>query len=184
MIESHPQEALLIKFADQQASPAEQQQVRELIENDKTAASFLSQLQQTSVSLPDNTVSLPAANQSTIDLINDWQPQRSTVRSFGLKAMAATLVAGLATGYLLTTVIKAPFSATTESSQVTAAYTPEWIRLVADYHRLYARQTIEHSATPPIAVANAEVTDWLERDTSIPSLESHGIAFKLSLIHI
>lgn len=180
MIESHPQAELLIKYADQQASQAEQQQVLDLIQKDEAAATLLNRLQSTMVDGSGLSHALPEADPAMVEMINDWQPESQVTekRTFGLPAIAATLVAGLTTGYLLTSIIKSPINTDNTAAQIAETETPEWIRLVADYHRLYARQTIEDANTPSTDLASAEVTRWLDRKTSIPLLDDQGITFK------
>lgn len=179
MIESHPKETLLIKFADKQATPTECAQALELVQTDKSAAAFLAQLQQTEIPIADSDKFTPEpVDSNTLDLVRNWQPAVSPSRNFGLKTIALTLIAGLVAGHLLTSLVKTISVSNPTTSIANKSATPGWIRLVADYHRLYSRETIAGAATPLLSDTNALVSQWLDRETNIPVLNAQGITFK------
>lgn len=179
MIESHPQETLLIKFADRQTTPTERAQAIALVQTDKSAAKFLTQLQQTELPIPNTIdIALEPVESNTIDLVNTWQPVVAQSLTFGVKTISLTLIAGLVTGYLLTSLIKTSSVSIPATSVVDKSPTPEWIKLVADYHRLYSRETIVNAAPPMLGDTNAVVSEWLGRETNIPVLNDKGIIFK------
>lgn len=182
----HNQEALLIKYLDNQASPAEREQVQALIDSDDVAAGLFAELKKTQQPLQQNfDSSLPDANPAMAELINDWQPNRTTkqesARTFrvGVGAIAATLFIGIIAGHLLTSMYTArSTSGSVINSTVQVQSTPQWIRLVADYHRLYNRQTIENAPVQDINIVSASVSQWLDRETSIPDLNASDISFR------
>ena len=174
MIENHDKESLLIKYVDDHATQAEREQAEALIRSDRTAADFVQQLEQTRHSFAQ---ALPPVNDNTVDMINKWQPEaaNSQQKGFGLKAICATLIAGFFAGHLLTAVTDLGANLYKSSAdnqpgqQVTDTTTPEWIRLVADYHLLYVKETIA-GAQAPVELAKSDVSSWLARDTNIPEL--------------
>lgn len=181
MPEHHPHEDLLIRYADGLASQSERERADKLIKTDASAAKLYSILEQTQAALEpcrDNT--LPDADQSVVDLIDGWQPSSTkTKRRFGVGAIAAALSAGLVAGHLISaTVINQSNSGQMPSATTEHSVTPEWIRLVADYHRLYTRQTISDTSAPDINTVGNRVSEWLSRDTTIPDLGNSGIDFK------
>lgn len=174
---------MLIRYADQTASQSEREQAAHLIQTDAAAAELYETLHKTQVPLQHCVdAPLPAANQNVVDLIKEWQPANTSIRSekryFGTGALAAALAVGVVAGHLVSATITRQYSA----SQIEATVehtdsTPRWIRLVADYHQLYARQTIAR-AQPNIDAASVAVSEWLTRETSIPDLSAANISFK------
>ncbi len=192
----HNQEALLVRYADNQCNPAERKQAEALIKSDDAAAGVFAALEKTRPSLQQNFDSmLPQSDPALADLINNWQPQEAAQQKpagkfkVGAGAIAATLVVGLLAGHLLTNLYTARSTSgaiysntdtddAAGSSAAQTSTTPRWIRLVADYHRLYSRQTIENAPAQEITTVSATVSEWLDRDTNIPDLSDSDISFR------
>lgn len=93
-------------------------------------------------------------------------------------SIAASLLCGLIGGALL---FGAPDSLMSNTGQVevnATADTPEWVRLVADYHRLYVRETITASGHQDADVVSQQVSEKLRTKLSVPSLEKQSIEFR------
>jgi len=121
MPDHHPQEALLIRYLDNQVSTAEREQAEELILTDESAAKFYNKLENTRLPLQQTlNEPLPEASQNTVNLINQWQPTQSR-SSFGKKqigSIAAALATGLVAGYLISSSVTGNHS---ESQTLTVA---------------------------------------------------------------
>lgn len=93
-------------------------------------------------------------------------------------SIAASLFCGLIGGALL---FGAPDSLISNTDQVEVnanVDTPEWVRLVADYHRLYVRETITASGRQDADVVSQQVSEKLRTKLSVPSLEKQSIEFR------
>lgn len=95
---------------------------------------------------------------------------------FGPLAMAASLAFGLIAGALLYRTSAPSASDTTVATAPQAV--PEWIRLVADYHRLYVRDTVTATAAASAGEVSQQVSETLQTPFSVPSLESQGMQFR------
>ena len=181
MIESHEHESLLIKFVDNHVSASERELAEELIRTDRSAAEFVKQLEKTEAAFADTLLQpLGPANEDSVSFINDWQPavaESNPKKKFGLMAVCASLAAGFFAGHLLTAATS-PGSNLFQQTKVVEAGTPEWIRLVADYHLLYVQETVADATVLPIEQASSKVSTWLARETNIPLLSELGIQFK------
>jgi len=178
VIENHDKESLLIRYVDDHVTQADREHAEKLIRNDKAAADFAQQLEQTRDAFVQP---LPTTNNDTVEMIKQWQPAASDSQQkrFGVKAICATLLAGLIAGHLLTAVTDLGSNLYKQTGlQVTDETTPEWVRLVADYHLLYVQETIADAQVLPMELAKSNVSSWLERDTNIPVLAEQGIHFK------
>lgn len=182
MIESHPQEALLIRYADSNASSLERTEVERLVEFDETAKQFLLQLNDTQLPyadafdrlLPRDLNSVP---QAVIDSLEMSVPPPS--RWFGKVAMLSVLLLGGFAGWLTSSVWQSPFGG--ERQSVTASVQPpEWIRLVADYHSLYVRDTLTASAPESVKDTSIHLSGVLNREITIPTLAEFDIQFRRS----
>lgn len=196
MIENHPQESLLIRYADDCATPSERTEVEALIATDQGAAVFLQQLIQTDLPYAaafDQT--LQSAPEDLVSSIRSWQPQPSKTeqkRTFGIWSLAATLLAGALGGALLSglfaksssdtsSIVNNATNAASEQTiiaQTNSAQPPEWVRLVADYHRLYIRETVDAVAAQSADSVSEHLTSLLNRQTRVPELSAHGIEFR------
>jgi len=181
VIESHEQESLLVKYVDDQVSASERELAEELIRTDGSAAEFLKQLEQTRASFGDTLLQpLQPASEASISLINDWQPvatNSNSKKKFGLMAICASLAAGFFAGHLLTAATNFG-SGLYEKTKVVEVETPEWIRLIADYHLLYVQETVADATVLPIEQVSSNVSSWLARETNIPLLSEQDIHFK------
>ena len=184
MIENHPQEALLIRFADGHTTPAEAEEARALVQADPAAAQFMHQLEVTKGWL-DQAAALPleSASDKATALVRDFEPEKNQITALtpkkpkaNLLALAATLVVGVAGGWLLgTNVDTNPAGAPIQNVD---ASPPEWVRLVADYHALYARETISGASSQRTEAVSAELSERLNRKISVPVLDALGLEFK------
>lgn len=191
MIENHPQEALLISYADGHSTPEENGQVAELIKRDQSAADFLGQLELTHGWLKD--ASAIEMSESPIEIsryINEYeipdsrtqrnlrdqlvQPNRTPHRN--RLALVATLFLGLIGGGFL----GSGFQSANLDNAVGQAESslPEWVRLVADYHRLYGRVTISGSQPLVADTVSAQVSEKLGRSVAVPDLTAFGMELK------
>ena len=181
MIDNHPQETLLIRYADGQATPEEGQQVQDLIARDPAAAGFLQQLEQTQPWLEQaSQIPLDPAPVAAKDYINDYQaslPVQPPVQR-GRLGLVATLAVGLAGGALLGAGFKSETPVVTVAGTQAESSPPEWVRLVADYHRLYARETIDNSPAQLASNVSAELTATLNRKLTVPELKDVGLEFR------
>jgi len=191
MIENHPQEELLIRYADGHCTPEEERQVRELLKEDPTAQEFMQQLELTHSWLRDaSSTELDEAPTELSDFVNSYKHSipapaatpaaaaATTQPNNGLNrlAIAASLVLGLIGGTLIGTSFQSSKTDTVLSKA--EASPPEWVRLVADYHRLYARETISNSSTIKSAEVSTTLSDKLGRSTAVPDLTSLSMEFK------
>lgn len=178
MIENHPQESLLIRYSDGATTPDEDQQVQELVARDPAAAGFLQQMEQTRSWLKQAS-EIPLDPTPTPAIVSDYQAdspgQKPAQRS--RLALVATLFAGLIGGALLGTGFKSETAETIASARFESS-PPEWVRLVADYHRLYARETIDNSPTQLASDVSAELSATLNRQLTVPELQDIGLEFK------
>ncbi len=95
---------------------------------------------------------------------------------FGLMALAASLFFGLIGGAILYgTVTGLPSEKPAVLSQTNA---PEWVRLVADYHRLYVRETVTASARESADAVSLRVAESLQANFNVPSLDQQGLEFR------
>jgi len=149
MIENHPQEDVLIRYADGFSTPEENQQVQMLIENDQTAAEFLKQLELTQGWLKEaSVVELDDTPPQISHYVQSYETPHTAVQKNTRNnhlALAATLLFGLIGGAFVGTNLQ-PTALKAQHQSV--AGLPEWVRLVADYHRLYDRETISGSQSP------------------------------------
>jgi len=99
---------------------------------------------------------------------------------YGNLALAASLFCGLIAGALLYSFANGVDSVNPQdnSSAMAAAEVPEWVRLVADYHRLYVRETITASAVESADTVSKQVSDILQTSFSVPALDQHGMEFR------
>jgi len=160
-------EALLIKCADNHATEAEKKQAQELITNNETAALIWQQLQESQLPFKEAfEIELQPASDELVSTIENWQPM---------------FFVGLAGGSLLTGQLsKSPDDSASASIAVADATSnlPEWVRLVADYHRLYARETVNNTQHQSIAAVSENMTELLSRTVSVPDLSSQLAEFR------
>ncbi len=189
MIENHPHEALLISYADGHSTPEENRQVMELIEKDQSAAEFLRQLELTDgwlknaaaleisessdemnryvneYELPDSEAPNNKGNQLAPPPIRTSRPNRYV--------LAATLFFGLIGGGFLGSSFQSANPDITLSQPDSSL--PEWVRLVADYHRLYGRETVGDSQPLVTNSVSAELSEKLGRLVAVPDLTAFGM---------
>jgi len=126
----------------------------------------------TSLQIPATMGSAPAGTNAT----------NAEPAGYGKLALVASLFCGLVTGALLYSVSGDSTGSrnSTEVSQADGAVpaVPEWVRLVADYHRLYVRETVAASAVSSAEVVSKQVAEVLQTDFSVPSLEQQGMEFR------
>jgi len=181
VIESHPQEALLIRYADNCASSSERSDVENLLEHDPAAKEFLQQLATTDLPyaeaferlLPKNPESVP---QKVLDAIDEKTVPVPARRLAGSAAMALMLVCGGLAGWAGSTA----WQSSQTMSATTATQTPEWVRLVADYHSLYVRETLTASPRESQEQASERLSLLAKREIEVPSLDGFDMQFRRS----
>jgi len=180
MIENHPQEDLLIRYADGLASPPEIRQVQALIEHDQDAAVFVKQLEQTQDWLNSaSEIQLDKPSAKLNNYVQNYETPRPPVQKNNRRyklALAATLLFGFIGGALVGAIFE---PATPDHAQNSpAASTPEWVRLVADYHRLYDRETVVDTQSLQIEAVSAKLSTKLGRGVAVPDLKTLDMEFK------
>ncbi|MDW5312826.1 anti-sigma factor [Rhizobium sp. PL01] len=92
-----------------------------------------------------------------------------------LAASVALLLVGGSTGFIIGK------TSHDDAQQVKMAAARTWLDDIADYHRIYARQTAEHLVEVP-ASAGGKIEGWLASNVgvnfSLPDLSSKGLTFK------
>jgi len=179
MIENHPQEDVLIRYADGFSTPEENQQVQVLIENDQTAAEFLKQLELTQGWLKEaSVVELDDTPPQISHYVQSYETPHMAVQNNTRNnhlALAATLLFGLIGGAFVGTNLQ---PTALKAQHQPAAGLPEWVRLVADYHRLYDRETISGSQSPKRDTVSAKLSSKLGRAVEVPDLTALEMEFK------
>jgi len=179
MIENHPHEALLIAYADGLSTPEEILQVRELLQHDQSARQFLKQLELTDGWLNDaRATELDEVPAEVNRYVYNYKSSVEQPARQNRLALVATLLLGLITGGLIATnyQLKDPGTKLGESG----SSLPEWVRLVADYHRLYDRETVSTNQTLDANALSATLSTKLGRGVVVPDLT----AFDMKLIRV
>jgi anti-sigma factor RsiW len=92
-----------------------------------------------------------------------------------LAASVALLLVGGSTGFIIGK------TSHDDAQQVKMAAARTWLDDIADYHRIYARQTAEHLVEVP-ASAEGKIEGWLASNVgvsfSLPDLSSKGLTFE------
>ncbi|OED44184.1 hypothetical protein AB833_02170 [Chromatiales bacterium (ex Bugula neritina AB1)] len=125
-----------------------------------------------------STVTSAPHNSSSNTATPILQTRQVNPKRFSYLALAASLFCGLAAGpFLYRAAISS--NAIPDRSFVSArAEIPEWIRLVADYHRLYVRETLAASAVISTELVSQEVSETLQHQLNVPALENQGMEFR------
>lgn len=159
--------------------------MQSLIANDRAAAEFLLQLKQTQFLLKQASEIAPEpASKAVNEYVGDYRPDESELLSAqrlyqrNRLALVATLLVGVIGGALLGAGFKTTSPGETVTSATSETSPPEWVRLVADYHRLYARETIGSSQVQPVGEVSAALSASLSREVIVPKLEDLGLVFK------
>lgn len=97
---------------------------------------------------------------------------------FGLMALAASLFCGLIGGAILYGAATGLQPNAGNSTALAQSEAPEWVRLVADYHRLYVRETITASAGESADAVSLRVSKSLQANFNVPSLSQQGMEFR------
>ena len=95
-----------------------------------------------------------------------------------LLAMTASLFCGLIGGALLYGPVRGLLSDPAKLAASEHAQAPEWVRLVADYHRLYVRETITATSRQKADAVSQQVSETLAVNLTVPSLDNQGIEFR------
>ena len=97
---------------------------------------------------------------------------------FGGLALAASLVGGLIGGAAIYGSVNGLYVQSNDSSKIAQSVIPEWVRLVADYHRLYVRDTVLASPVASSKAVSQQVSEKLQVPFSVPQLDQQGIEFR------
>lgn len=193
----HPEHALLITVADGHANAAEQQRANELLKTDAAAAEFFSSLEQTNLDYSEAFDIQPEVPQSLLtsieiadstslasfDGVTTIKPHNKVggpadARKYGNLALAASLLVGSLVGALIYGVAGTHQSSDYVSTNIAQADVPEWVRLVADYHRLYVRETIVGVPVSSKDLVSEAVSEKLNHKLTVPSLDQQGMEFR------
>lgn len=183
MSELPPQFELLITYADGLADATQQEEAEKLIATDEEAAAFYTSLQKTQLPNADIFVGqLEPVPESMIATINetDLAPtaySSLTPKKFGGLALVASLFLGLISGAILYGT-GTSFKKYNPAQDTAEAEMPEWVRLVADYHRLYVRETITASAPLSAELVAQQVSKELKEPIGVPLLDGLGMEFR------
>ncbi|MEM7207477.1 MAG: hypothetical protein AAF434_06620 [Pseudomonadota bacterium] len=177
--DSHPQEALLLAYVDNQLDAEHIAEVEALIASDASAAELVEQFRSSALPYAEAfDQHLAEAPRELISQIEDKtanssdQPAAETrvqpsIRR--MRSMAAVLIVGIFLGIVCSTIL----NKTSQNAQ-----TPTWLAQVASYHELYVRETVSGSAqvaTPALAEKLSEV---LGDEMTIPDLREHQLEFR------
>ncbi len=174
MIENHRNEALLIRYADNLADANERAEVEALIQSDPTAVEFLQQLKATQLPFAEAFDRHLEAPSESLEQVGITEQTPTTRAGFRLWPIVATLIGGLLLG------VFAGRYVVPEADLAAVDAPPEWVRLVADYHSLYVRETLTAAAVELPADAAAKISTRLSRSMQVPALDELGLQFRRS----
>ena len=97
---------------------------------------------------------------------------------FGRLALAASLVGGMIGGAALYGSVNGLYFQSKDSLTLAQSVVPEWVRLVADYHLLYVRETVLASPVASAEAVSQQVSENLQIPFSVPQLDEQGIEFR------
>jgi anti-sigma factor RsiW len=185
-------EVRLSAYLDGEVSEAERKELEQLVARDDEARMLLEMLKAGNafgnkafeeflhdpvpLSLVRRIKQGPGVNPKAERVVNA-APSQTKVRLWprALAASITLLLIGSSTGYI----IGRTSNDGTPSVNVAAART--WLDDIADYHRIYSRQTAEHLVEVP-ASSGAKIESWLASSVgvsfSLPDLSTRGLTFE------
>jgi anti-sigma factor RsiW len=185
-------EVRLSAYLDGEVSEAERKELEQLVARDDEARMLLEMLKAGNafgnkafeeflhdpvpLSLVRRIKQGPGVNPKAERVVNA-APRQTKVRLWprALAASITLLLIGSSTGYI----IGRTSNDGTPSVNVAAART--WLDDIADYHRIYSRQTAEHLVEVP-ASSGAKIESWLASSVgvsfSLPDLSTRGLTFE------
>ncbi|MEM7294007.1 MAG: hypothetical protein AAF420_11520 [Pseudomonadota bacterium] len=174
MSHQHPQEELLIAYADGRLDDQQRADVEHILAQDSSAREFLELLERSNLPFKeafDTTLEhrVPDAMQNAIDAAFVARPQRAVGRWYGGLALTATLVLGVVLGYLMS-----DFTNRQPSEQ----NPPIWLAQIASYHELYVRETVDAAEQMPREHFASRARQVLGADISVPNLSDNQLEFR------
>jgi anti-sigma factor RsiW len=185
-------EVRLSAYLDGEVSEAERKELEQLLARDDEARLLLEMLKSGSafgnkafeeflhdpvpLSLVRRIKQGPGVNPKAERVVNA-APRQTKVRLWprALAASIALLLIGSSTGYI----IGRTSNDSAQPADVAAART--WLDDIADYHRIYSRQTAEHLVEVP-ASRDGRIESWLASSVgvnfSLPDLSARGLRFE------
>jgi anti-sigma factor RsiW len=185
-------EVRLSAYIDGEVSEAERKELEQLVARDDDARLLLEMLKSGNafgnkafeeflhdpvpLSLVRRIKQGPGVNPKAERVVNA-APRQTKVRMWprALAASIALLLIGTSTGYI----IGRTSSDSAQPANVAAART--WLDDIADYHRIYSRQTAEHLVEVP-ASGDGRIESWLASSVgvnfSLPDLSARGLSFE------
>ncbi|CAN7307145.1 anti-sigma factor [Pararhizobium sp. LjRoot235] len=185
-------EVRLSAYIDGEVSEAERKELEQLVARDDDARLLLEMLKSGNafgnkafeeflhdpvpLSLVRRIKQGPGVNPKAERVVNA-APRQTKVRLWprALAASIALLLIGSSTGYI----IGRTSSDSAQPANVAAART--WLDDIADYHRIYSRQTAEHLVEVP-ASGDGRIESWLASSVgvnfSLPDLSARGLSFE------
>lgn len=187
-----PLDVRLSAYLDGEVNEAERKELEQLVARDDEARRMLEMLRAGSafgnkafeeflhdpvpLSLVRRIKQGPGANPKTERVVTTT-PRQSKQRLWP-RALAASLVlllVGGSTGFIIGK------TSQDDEQQVKMAAARTWLDDIADYHRVYGRQTAEHLVEVP-ASAGGRIEGWLASNVgvnfSLPDLSSKGLTFE------
>jgi len=169
----------LLAYVDGTLPPDQRREVEIALANDAHARAVVEQLRTVPATALRQAFAVESDDSKSTKLA-DWlaaqqarsSARRRVTRSTALVAAVAFLIIGSVVGYFASSL--APWRQT----EVTTS--KDWIMQVADYQRLYRRDTVAGNASSPVDIRQAEV--WLSQHLGatleIPELSTFGLRFR------